>query len=138
MRQFLLCTLVTFLSFNAAAQTPDCKSITDPAARLKCYDQPKDCKSITDSAARLQCYDAKGPAATAAPTTAPAAAPAQPDETPLLRIVKTEPPIGHLPTGTAVLVDDGSCPAGKIKKVVGGDVTIGQARIRSCVPRPPK
>ena len=43
--------------------------------------------------------------------------------------------VGHL-TGAKVLVDVDSCPAGKIKQVVGGNTTIGQARARSCVPRP--
>lgn len=130
MRKFLLCTCVAVFASSAAAQQNDCKAITDPAERLKCFDQPKDCKTIADSAERLKCYDAQSHAA---PAAAPAAAP---QETPLLRIVKKEPPIGQLPAGTELLVDDGSCPAGKIKKVVGGDVSIGQARLRSCVPRP--
>jgi hypothetical protein len=40
-----------------------------------------------------------------------------------------------LPAGAKVWIDDGSCPAGFIKQVVGGDVSIGQARERSCVAR---
>ena len=129
MHKFLLCACVAVFASNAVAQPRDCKTIADPTERLKCYDQPKDCKSISDSAERLKCFDAQT-------TAAPVAVPAAPQETPLLRIIKKEPPMGQLPTGTEVLVDDGSCPAGKIKKVVGGDVTIGQARLRSCVPRP--
>jgi hypothetical protein len=35
-----------------------------------------------------------------------------------------------------VLVDDGSCPAGQIKQVVGAKLSqIGVERARSCVPR---
>ena len=120
MRKFLLCTCFAVLAFNADAQ-PNCKGIADPAERLKCFDQPKDCKSIADTAERLKCFDAQSTGA---------------QETPLLQIVKVEPAVGQLPTGAKVLVDDGSCPAGKIKQVVGGNTTIGQARARSCVPRP--
>ena len=51
-------------------------------------------------------------------------------------LLKREPAIGQLPTGASVLVDDGTCGAGKIKKVVGGNVATGQPRARSCVARP--
>jgi hypothetical protein len=51
-------------------------------------------------------------------------------------LLKREPAIGQLPTGAAVLVDDGTCGAGKIKRVVGGNVATGQPRARSCVARP--
>jgi len=129
MRHFLLCMCFAVFAFDAGAQPRDCKTIADPTERLKCFDQPKDCKTIPDPAERLKCFDAQ-------PSAAPAAAPAAAEETPLLRILKTEPPVGQLPAGTKVLIDDGSCPAGKIKQIVGGDVTIGQARIRSCVPHP--
>ena len=55
-------------------------------------------------------------------------------------IVKSEPPMGALKEGQVVLVDDGSCPAGQIKKVVGGNhVKVGGwkniERERSCIPR---
>jgi hypothetical protein len=55
-------------------------------------------------------------------------------------IVKTEPPMGALKEGQVVLVDDGSCPAGQIKKVIGGNHTkVGGfkniVRERSCIPR---
>ena len=129
MRNFWLCTCFVVFAFNADAQPRDCKTIADPTERLKCFDQPKDCKTISDTAERLKCFDAK-------PSGAPAAAPDAAQETPLLQILKVEPPVGQLPAGTKVLIDDGSCPAGKIKQVIGGNVTIGQARIRSCVPRP--
>jgi len=52
------------------------------------------------------------------------------------QILNAEPGIGQLPTGAKVLVDDGTCPVGQIKQVVGGNVTTGQLRLRSCVPRP--
>jgi hypothetical protein len=51
-------------------------------------------------------------------------------------ILKEEPVVGKLPTGASVLVDDGTCPAGQLKQVVGGSITTGQPRLRSCVPRP--
>ena len=63
------------------------------------------------------------------PTEKPSA-PAFPNQ-----ILKTEPPIGQLPTGATALIDDGTCPDGQIKKIVGGNVTTGQPRVRSCVPR---
>jgi hypothetical protein len=44
--------------------------------------------------------------------------------------------IGQLPPDAKVLIDDGTCPVGQLKQVVGGNVTTGQARLRSCVPRP--
>jgi hypothetical protein len=35
--------------------------------------------------------------------------------------LKQEPPMGAIREGQVVLVDDGSCPAGQIKRVVGGN-----------------
>ena len=37
--------------------------------------------------------------------------------------VKQEPPMGAMREGQVLLVDDGSCPAGQIKRVVGGNHT---------------
>jgi TIR domain-containing protein/uncharacterized protein DUF6719 len=51
-------------------------------------------------------------------------------------IVKEEPPIGQLPTGAALLVDDGTCPPGQVKQIIGGNVATHQSRIRSCIRRP--
>jgi caspase domain-containing protein/uncharacterized protein DUF6719 len=51
-------------------------------------------------------------------------------------LLKEEPAIGKLPTGASVLVDDGTCPTGQIKQVIGGSIATGQPRLRSCVPRP--
>jgi hypothetical protein len=54
--------------------------------------------------------------------------------------VKKEPPMGAMREGQVLLVDDGSCPAGQIKRVVGGNHTkVGGTkqivRTSSCVPR---
>jgi hypothetical protein len=55
-------------------------------------------------------------------------------------VVKTEPPMGAMREGETVLVDDGTCPKGKIKLVVGGNHvkaggTKNIVRTRSCVAR---
>ena len=55
-------------------------------------------------------------------------------------VLKSEPPMGALKENEAVLVDDGSCPAGQIKRVVGGNhVKVGGNKqivgTRECVPR---
>ena len=140
---WLVC-LVVLYPFEGVAQQRDCRAITDPAERLKCFDAPVDCKAITDSAARLKCFDAQGPGASAPAATpaAPAATPAVPTAgpapapRPAARILKAEPPGGQLPQGARVWIDDGSCPAGFIKEIIGGDVSLGQARERNCVARP--
>ena len=54
--------------------------------------------------------------------------------------VKQEPPMGAMREGQVVLVDDGSCPAGQIKRVIGGNHTKAGGtkqtlRASSCVPR---
>ena len=44
----------------------------------------------------------------------------------LAEVLKREPPMGQLREGQTVLVDDGSCPAGQVKKVTGGNhVSVG-------------
>jgi Family of unknown function (DUF6719) len=55
-------------------------------------------------------------------------------------ILKQEPPLGKLKYGQRVLVDDGTCPRGQIKEVIGGDhVKVGGKRRierrRRCIPR---
>ncbi len=55
-------------------------------------------------------------------------------------IAKKEPPMGSLKPGEVVLVDDGTCPAGQVKRVVGGDhKKVGGKNLverrRSCVAR---
>ena len=54
--------------------------------------------------------------------------------------VKREPAMGAMKENEVVLVDDGSCPKGQIKRVVGGNhVKVGGSkkveRTRSCVTR---
>ena len=54
--------------------------------------------------------------------------------------VKREPQLGKMKEGERLLVDDGSCPPGQIKEVVGGNhVTVGGTkrieRIRRCIPK---
>jgi Family of unknown function (DUF6719) len=56
------------------------------------------------------------------------------------QILKREPPMGHLREGQRVLVDDGTCPPGKIKEVIGGNhVKVGGTkhieRTHRCIPR---
>lgn len=50
-------------------------------------------------------------------------------------IVKQEPSAGGLRYGQRLLVDDGSCPAGQIKELVGGKSTNGVKRLRRCIHR---
>jgi hypothetical protein len=55
-------------------------------------------------------------------------------------ILKQEPPMGKLQPGQRVLVDDGSCPSGKIKELIGGNhVKVGGKdrveRRSRCIPR---
>jgi hypothetical protein len=50
-------------------------------------------------------------------------------------IVKQEPPEGGLRYGQRLLVDDGSCPAGQIKELVGGKSSSGVKRLRRCIHR---
>lgn len=50
--------------------------------------------------------------------------------------VQRESDIVNLRLGQRIRVDDGSCPAGQIKEVVGVSLTPkGVARSRGCVPR---
>ncbi len=52
-------------------------------------------------------------------------------------IVKQEPPAGALRHGQRVLVDDGSCPTGQIKEVIGASDASGKGerRRRRCIRR---
>jgi Family of unknown function (DUF6719) len=54
--------------------------------------------------------------------------------------LRNEPPMGGLKRGQRVLVDDGSCPKGQIKEVIGGDHikaggTKNIQRTRRCIPK---
>jgi hypothetical protein len=56
------------------------------------------------------------------------------------QIVKREPAMGAMKEGERVLVDDGSCPKGQIKEVIGGNHTkVGGkkqlTRQRKCIAR---
>jgi hypothetical protein len=53
------------------------------------------------------------------------------------RILKREPEDHSLRGGKVVYVDDGTCPPGQIKMVVGGRADKGIRRKRNCV-RPPR
>ncbi len=51
-------------------------------------------------------------------------------------IVSREQDIADLRLGQKIMVDDGSCPAGQIKEVMGTQMTSsGVLRARKCVPR---
>ena len=50
-------------------------------------------------------------------------------------VLKTEPGKGQLPFGKKVLVDDGSCPAGQIKQITGGNGS-DVPRQRECIATP--
>jgi hypothetical protein len=59
----------------------------------------------------------------------------------LAQTLKHEPPMGGLKENQRVLVDDGTCPAGQIKQVIGGNhVKVGGTkrieRTRRCIARP--
>ena len=58
----------------------------------------------------------------------------------IAQVNSREPPMGAKREGEVLLVDDGTCPKGQIKRVVGGNHTkVGGSkqiiRTRSCVPR---
>lgn len=50
------------------------------------------------------------------------------------QMLKQEPPKGSLKSGAVVLVDDGSCGAGKVKRVTGASA--GVPRKKECVAKP--
>ena len=53
-----------------------------------------------------------------------------------VEILKQMPAKGVLRQGEVVYVDDGECPPGEIKKVIGGGQKSGVARQVECVKRP--
>jgi hypothetical protein len=53
-----------------------------------------------------------------------------------VEILKEEPPKNSLPRGKIVYVDDGTCPAGMIKEVTGGNQDRGLPRKVRCIKRP--
>jgi hypothetical protein len=61
---------------------------------------------------------------------------ARADEAPPHIYPQSEPPAGTIPYGAVIYVDDGTCPAGQIKRVIGGNDQQGIPRMRSCVTMP--
>lgn len=53
-----------------------------------------------------------------------------------IEYLKEMPATGTVRRGDIVYVDDGKCPAGQVKKIVGGDQKAGVPRQVSCVQRP--
>ncbi len=53
-----------------------------------------------------------------------------------VEVLKEEPPKNALPRGKVVYVDDGTCPAGEIKEITGGNEAKGIPRKVRCVKRP--
>lgn len=53
-----------------------------------------------------------------------------------IEILKEVPADGVVRRGDIVYVDDGKCPAGEVKKIIGGDRQAGVKRQVSCVKRP--
>lgn len=51
-------------------------------------------------------------------------------------VLKEEPPKGSLPRGKVVYVDDGVCPIGEVKEIIGGSEVKGIPRKVRCVKRP--
>jgi hypothetical protein len=51
------------------------------------------------------------------------------------RVVKGEPSEGSVKEGERLLVDDGTCPKGQIKEIVGGNIVKRVKRQRRCIPR---
>ncbi len=64
---------------------------------------------------------------------------AMPGEAWAIIILKKEPAEGALRSRERVLVDDGTCPAGQIKELIGGSnrsgAGTGQERRRRCIAR---
>lgn len=53
-----------------------------------------------------------------------------------VEILKEAPAKGSVRRGEVVYVDDGSCPAGQVKKITGGNQMTGMSRQVECVKRP--
>ncbi len=53
-----------------------------------------------------------------------------------IEVLKEEPAKNTLPRGKVVYVDDGTCPAGEIKEITGGNEAKGIPRKVQCVKRP--
>lgn len=53
-----------------------------------------------------------------------------------VEILKEVPANGTVRRGDVVFVDDGKCPAGEVKRIVGGNQMTGAPRQVECVKRP--
>lgn len=53
-----------------------------------------------------------------------------------IEYLKVEPAKGAVRRGEVVYVDDGTCPAGEVKKIIGGSQMAGAPRQVMCVKRP--
>lgn len=53
-----------------------------------------------------------------------------------VEVLKTMPAQGSVRQGDVVYVDDGRCPTGQVKKIIGGNQKTGVARQVECVKRP--
>lgn len=53
-----------------------------------------------------------------------------------IQMLKKMPTSGTVRQGDIVYVDDGRCPAGEVKKIIGGDQKTGKPRQVECVKRP--
>jgi len=53
-----------------------------------------------------------------------------------VEILKEMPPQGSVRQGHVVYVDDGRCPEGEVKRIIGGNQGTGVARQVECVKRP--
>lgn len=54
-----------------------------------------------------------------------------------IEVLKEMPATGSVRQGDVVYVDDGRCPPGEVKKIIGGNQKTGVARQVQCVKRPP-
>jgi len=53
-----------------------------------------------------------------------------------ITILTHDPPVGDLRLGQRVFVDDGTCPQGQIKELIGAKLTAsGVQRVAKCVAR---
>ncbi|MBV7598291.1 DUF6719 family protein [Aeromonas sp. sia0103] len=53
-----------------------------------------------------------------------------------IEYLSQDPPPGTIPYGRVVYVDDGQCPDGQVKRLIGGDASKNIPRHVECVPRP--
>ena len=53
------------------------------------------------------------------------------------RVLKEMPAKGTVRKGEVIYVDDGQCPAGEVKRIVGGHQKSGESRQVECVKKPP-